>query len=134
MTVSLTKDSIDLGIVTNDAEASLKFYQDVLGFSFHSKGERPGSTTWRLMCGTSMIKIIQHDEKPPTEAAGGGLAGGTGYRYWTMTVSNLDEIVSTCQDAGYNVAVPPLEIQAGVRIAMVEDPDGNWVEFLQMDL
>ena len=48
------------------------------------------------MCGTSMIKIIQHDEKPPTEAAGGGLAGGTGYRYWTMTVSNLDEIVSTC--------------------------------------
>jgi predicted enzyme related to lactoylglutathione lyase len=31
------------------------------------------------------------------------------------------------------VAVPPLEIQAGVRIAMVEDPDGNWVEFLQMD-
>jgi len=38
MTVSLTKESIDLGIVTNDAEASLKFYQDLLGFSFHSKG------------------------------------------------------------------------------------------------
>ena len=38
MTLRISKDSIDLGIVTNDAEASLKFYQDVLGFSFHSKG------------------------------------------------------------------------------------------------
>jgi len=133
MTVSIAKDSIDLGIVTTDAAALVTFYQDVLGFKFHSKGERPGTTTYRLLCGTSMIKILQHDKEPATKAAGGGLQGGTGYRYWTITVNNLDEIISACEEGGYKVAVPALEIQAGVRIAMVEDPDGNWVEFLQMD-
>jgi glyoxylase I family protein len=133
MPVSLAKDSIDLGIVTKDAAPMLAFYQDVLGFTLHSKAERPGSTMHRLMCGTSMVKIVQHDKEPPTEAASGGLQGGTGYRYWTITVDNLDEIVAACEVAGYKVAVPALEIQAGVRISMVEDPDGNWVEFLQID-
>lgn len=33
MTVQLTKDSIDLGIVVRDAEASLAFYRDTLGFT-----------------------------------------------------------------------------------------------------
>ena len=28
------------------------------------------------------------------------------------------------------VVVPPREIRSGVRISIVEDPDGNWVEFL----
>jgi len=39
--------------------------------------------------------------------------------------------VAACQAGGYTVAVAPREIRPGVRIAMVEDPDGNWVEFLQ---
>ena len=33
MPVSLTKDSIDLGIVTNNGEAMVAFYRDVLGFT-----------------------------------------------------------------------------------------------------
>lgn len=134
MTVSLVKDAIDLGIITKNAEAMLAFYQDTLGFRFHSKGERPGSTMYRLMCGNSMVKIVQHDQAPASEAAPGGLQGGTGYRYWTMTVDNLDEIVASCEQAGMKIAVPMLSIQDGVRIAMIEDPDGNWVEFLQIDV
>ena len=133
MAASLTKDSIDLGIITEDAEAMLAFYQGVLGFTLHSTGEHPGSTMYRLQCGTSLVKIVQHDKTPPAKAAGGGLQGATGYRYWTISVDNLDEMVSACQAGGYKVPVGPLEIQAGVRIAMVEDPDGNWVEFLQRD-
>ncbi len=39
MAVELTKDSIDLGIVTRDAEAALKFYRDTLGFK--AIGEMP---------------------------------------------------------------------------------------------
>ena len=31
MGVELTKDSVDVGIVVKDAEASLKFYRDTLG-------------------------------------------------------------------------------------------------------
>ncbi len=57
--------------------------------------------------------------------------GCTGYRYWTITVSNLAELVSACEEAGRTVVVPVTELRPGITIAIVEDPDGNWVEFLQ---
>ena len=63
--------------------------------------------------------------------AGGGPMGGTGYRYWTISVSNLQALVDDCKAGGYRVRVEPTEVRPGVTIAMVEDPDGNWVEFLQ---
>ena len=33
---------------------------------------------------------------------------------------------------GRTVVVKPREIRPGVRISIVEDPDGNWVEFLEV--
>ena len=44
---------------------------------------------------------------------------------------DLDDLVDSCRDQGVTVKVPPQEVRPGVRIAMVEDPDGNWVEFLE---
>jgi catechol 2,3-dioxygenase-like lactoylglutathione lyase family enzyme len=132
MGVALTKDSIDLGIVVTDPEASLAFYRDTLGFS--AAGEMPmpgGGTMYRLMCGTSMIKLVHPAKEPPAKAARGGIPGATGYRYWTISVSNIQELVDACSAAGRKVAVPVTELRPGVTIAIVEDPDGNWVEFLQ---
>jgi len=132
MTVALTKDSIDLGIVVTDPQASLKFYRDTLGFKSAGESPMPGGVTmYRLMCGTSMIKLV-HPAKPPAATAPpGGIAGATGYRYWTISVSNLTEITDDCAAAGYKVVVPVREVMPGLSISMVEDPDGNWVEFLQ---
>lgn len=47
-------------------------------------------------------------------------------------MSNREEIVRECEKAGRKVAIAPREVRPGVRIAMVEDPDGNWVEFLSV--
>jgi predicted enzyme related to lactoylglutathione lyase len=82
------------------------------------------------MCGDSMIKIVIPGKEPPGTAAPGGINGSTGYRYWTISVSNLSEILATCGASGYKVVVPETELRPGLRIGMVEDPDGNWVEFL----
>ena len=131
MGVKLTKDSIDLGIVVSDAEKALAFYRDTLGFEH--VGDMPmggGSTMHRLMCGTSLIKVIS-GSNPPAKAAPGGIQGGFGYRYWTISVSNINEVVEACEKGGYKVAVGVREFRPGVTIAIVEDPDGNWVEFLQ---
>jgi predicted enzyme related to lactoylglutathione lyase len=49
-----------------------------------------------------------------------------------MTISNLTEMVKACVDAGIKVVVPEKEFRPGVHIAIVTDPDGNWVEFLKM--
>lgn len=131
MPVTLAKSAIDLGIVSNNPDAMLGFYRDLLGFNYEGSIDMPGGTTMhRLWCGESLIKILQHKNPPPASAPPGGIQGGTGYRYWTMIVSNIDEIVEECQAAGVNPIVGPVEIRPGVTIAIVEDPDGNWVEFV----
>ncbi|HEV3226630.1 MAG TPA: VOC family protein [Acidimicrobiales bacterium] len=129
MGVQLTKDSIDLGIVTNEPEKSLAFYRDLLGFTDLGQTPMPGGTMQRLGCGSSVIKLVT-TKKPTGPAPGGGIQGAQGYRYWTISVSNLAELVAQCEGAGVKVVVPITELAPGVVIAIVEDPDGNWVEFL----
>ncbi|MEM7340348.1 MAG: VOC family protein [Actinomycetota bacterium] len=134
MGVDLTKDSIDLGIVITDSEASLAFYRDVLGFEHVADTPMPAGmngTMHRLMCGTTLVKLVKLDTVPDARPAPGGLAGATGYRYFTLSVSNLAELTQACEDGGYKVRIGNAEIRPGVSISMVEDPDGNWVEFLQ---
>lgn len=132
MPVELKKTAVDLGIVTNNPEPMLAFYRDTLGFRFEASLDMPGGTTMhRLWCGDSLIKILQHKKETEAGAPPGGIGGGTGYRYFTLTVSNLEDVTTECEKAGYKVAVSVREIRPGVRIAMVEDPDGNWVEFLE---
>ena len=133
MGVALTKDSIDLGIVISDPDASLAFYRDLLGFESVGEMKIPGGTMYRLMCGTSLIKLVHLEKPPAAKAPPGGIPGGYGYRYWTISVSNIEELTESCEAAGYRVAVPVRVFRPGVQIAIVEDPDGNWVEFLQLD-
>ena len=131
MGANLTKDSIDLGIVAKDGPALVAFYRDVLGFEDQGEMPMPGGSMHRLAAGTSVIKIVCPRNAPAAAAPPGGIQGATGYRYWTITVSNLAELVAACEAAGHKVVVPVTELRPGITIAIVEDPDGNWVEFLQ---
>ena len=132
MSLDIKKPGIDLGIITRDAERLLAFYRDLLGLPLEGViPMRTGGTMHRLKAGESVIKIVQLDREPAADAVPGGIPAATGYRYWTMTVSNLQDMVAECQEAGYNVVVPPKDVRPGVTIAIVADPDGNWVEFLQ---
>ncbi len=132
MGIELQKDSIDLGIIVRDGEKAMAFYRDTLGFNHEGDMKMGGgSVMHRLRCGTSLIKVIETGEPLENNPAPGGITGGTGYRYWTISVSNLVELVKECADKGYTVAWEPREIREGVTVAMVEDPDGNWVELLQ---
>ena len=131
MGADLTKDSIDLGIVAKDGAALVGFYRDVLGFEDQGEMPMPGGSMHRLAAGTSVIKIVCLRNTPSASAPPGGIQGATGYRYWTITVSNLPELVAACEAGGHKVVVPVTELRPGITIAIVEDPDGNWVEFLQ---
>lgn len=131
MTARVVKDSVDLGLVSRDAAACVAFYRDVLGLVDLGEGPMPGGTMHRLQCGTSVLKVISLRREPSASAPPGGLRGATGYRYWTVTIDNLEDVVAAVEAAGQRVTVPMTELRPGVTIAMVEDPDGNWVELLQ---
>ena len=131
--IAFTKKAIDLGIVTKDSQKALEFYRDTLGFEYQGDMPIPGGHMYRLLCGDSLIKIVEMKKPPEAEAAPGGLQGATGYRYWTISVNNLSEILAACEAAGYEIPVPDTEIRPGVRIGFVEDPDGNWIEFLNVE-
>jgi len=134
MTVQLAKSAIDLGIVISDSEKSLAFYRDLLGFEHVADTPMPiagGGTMHRLNCGDTLLKLVKLNNDPERQGDG-GIAAATGMRYFTMIVTNLEEIMAACTEAGATIAVPLTEVRPGVTIGMVEDPDGNWVEFVHM--
>lgn len=133
MGVELAKAGVDLGIVISDSERSLAFYCGLLGLEHVADMPMPiggGGTMHRVQCGDSLLKLIALTDTPPA-APGGGIPGALGFRYLTLIVSNLDEIAEQSTEAGVTVAVPVTTIREGVRIMIVEDPDGNWVEFVE---
>ena len=109
----------------------LRFYRDVLGFEPVAARPVPMDIEiTRLMCGESQIKLVSLKEVPTEASPPGGLFGATGIRYWTIWVDDIDEIFSRATVNGAPVAMEITEIRPGVRAAIVEDPEGNWVEFV----
>jgi catechol 2,3-dioxygenase-like lactoylglutathione lyase family enzyme len=123
------KDSLDLGIITNSIQDSLQFYQHILGLEFVEKIPLPFGTMYRLRFGTSDFKLIDPQTKPPKGPI--GLEGQIGFRYVTFVIKNLSELCKELRDKGIEFVFPEKEIRLGVRVAMVKDPDGNIVEFVE---
>ncbi len=125
------KAAIDIGIITNNLQPMLNFYGKQLGLSVESVIDMPGGGVMhRFQAGDSIVKVIETDPKPDLEAAPGGIRGATGYRYWTMHVNDLEGMVASLEAVGAKIVMPVKEIRAGITIAIVADPDGNWVELL----
>jgi len=129
--VKLSKDSIDLGIVISDPVKSLAFYRDLLGMKDDGEMEVRGGRMYRVLCGTSLIKLVKMDREPEGKPVGGGPGRGFGLRYLTIHVNDLRDLVAQLEAKGIKPLVPPSETRPGVVMAMVNDPDGNIVEFLQ---
>jgi catechol 2,3-dioxygenase-like lactoylglutathione lyase family enzyme len=123
------KDSLDLGILASDIKASLNFYQNILGLEFVGISQVWFGTMHRLRFGTSDFKLIEPKTVPPKGAI--GLEKQVGFRYVTFVIRNLSELCAELKAKGIEFALPEKEIRPGVRIAMVKDPDGNIVEFVE---
>jgi glyoxylase I family protein len=127
--MEIAKDSLDLGILVSDINASLKFYQDLLGLKFIEKIPVWFGTMYRLRFGTSDFKLIAPRTMPPKGPV--GLEAQIGFRYVTFVIKNLSAVCAKLQEKGVAFEIPEKEIRPGVKIAMVRDPDGNIVEFVE---
>lgn len=129
--MQVSKDSIDLGIVVTDEKAALAFYRDGLGLEMEGELPLPGGRMYRLKCGTTIIKLLKLNKTPEAKPAPGGPMGGLGLRYFTISVPDIRGLVAQIEAKGIKPTMPVTEFRPGVTIAMVADPDGNTVEFLQ---
>ena len=84
---------------------------------------------YRLRFGTSDFKLIDPSARPPQGLI--GLESQLGFRYVTFVIKNLSDICKELRSKGVVFEVPEKELRPGVRIAMVRDPDGNVVEFVE---
>jgi len=123
------KNSLDIGVIVSDIKASLHFYQNILGLEFIGTTPLWFGTMYRLRFGTSDFKLVEPKTVPPRGAV--GLENQLGFRYVTFVIENLSELCDHLQKTGIEFTLPEKEIRPGVRIAMVKDPDGNIVEFVE---
>ena len=129
--MQVSKDSIDLGIVVTDEKAALGFYRDGLGLEMEGELALPGGRMYRLKCGTTIIKLLKLNKTPTAKPAPGGPMGGLGLRYFTISVPDIRGLMSQIEAKGIKLTMPVTDFRPGVTIAMVTDPDGNTVEFLE---
>ena len=120
---------------------SLNFYSDLIGlpvvseFRIAQAGEAvvsrigEGRMVW-LQYRESFIKLLEMDVTP-TERTPTGLSKAIGYRFITLPVPDIEALMVKMEQAKVPVVVPIVEFDDGVKISMVEDPDGNVIEFVQ---
>jgi hypothetical protein len=79
-----------------------------------------------LRFGESDFKLNEVPNTPPAGPV--GLSAQLGYRYVTFLVKDASGLCRRLQEKNVPFLMPEHESRLGVRLAMVQDPDGNIIE------
>ena len=123
------KQNIDLGIVVSDPTECLHFYRDILGLENTEEITMGLGTLHRLQYCNSDVKLLV--PKEAKQSGPEGLQAQEGIRYFTMVISNIKEVVTKLTEENVPFEIPLTEIRPGTTIAMVRDPAGNVLEFVE---
>lgn len=133
MSVEFSRNAIDVGVVTNNEPAMLSFYQGLLGFADAGEVTLPGfGVLKKLRFGESVLKLLIAERKAEIGATP-SFAARSGFRYLAFEVRDLVGVVRQCRDMGCTILNDVMTLRPGVMAAMVADPDGNAVEFLEIE-
>jgi glyoxylase I family protein len=129
--LELATDQLDLGIVMHDAPAMMHFYGETLGLTLRRSFPMPGiGTRHHFAVGTNSIKLIELDT--PLEPVVASMPWeGSGMRYWTVHISNLDAVMARLVEAGVEPLLGVQQAAPTIRYALVPDADGNCIEFVE---
>jgi catechol 2,3-dioxygenase-like lactoylglutathione lyase family enzyme len=123
---------MQVGIVVKDLAAMTEFYSVILGLPHLDDQPIPGGMLRRFLLGDAGLKLVSFDRDPTSANPPDGMAAGaTGLRYLTIDVGDVAGTVERCTAAGHPVPVPLMEFRPGMPIAIVADPEGNWIELIQ---
>lgn len=107
---------------TGDGAKTLAFYGEVLGFG--DIGAVAGVSRYQV--GTSQLKFTRAGAN--ARFTRGALDAATGMRLWTMWFPDEAALAKRFTDRGY--PAPSFVTTAGIRSALVTDPEGEWVQLV----
>jgi len=140
-----SRTTIDLGIVVSDLKKSLKFYRDGLGMTPAGSFDVPGDVAKGagltdgaglhvevLVLGggesATRLKLLEFPKAKKADDA--YIGSGLGVRYLTLVVADLDPVLERMRAASIPIVPGGPATLGSVAIALVRDPDGNFVEFV----
>jgi glyoxylase I family protein len=116
-------------IVPRNAEKTIDFYVNILGFRIKSRNEvkmPPMREVIYLELGDTVIEIISVDDpKPKSETA-----WAIGYRGIALEVEDMTTAVDYLQSKGIAIVLKPVDLGDSFR-GEIRDPDGLILELRQ---
>ena len=131
--ITTPRIAIDVGIIVTNMERSLRFYHDLIGLTIVAEITTTLIGKGRMVQlkhGKSLIKLVEL-ENVPSRQGSPDIGMGLGYRYITLLVFSINKIMTKLGQETVAIVVPVTQLNNGATIAMVTDPDGNIVEFVQ---
>ena len=133
------------GFVVSDLEKSLAFYRDILGMKIVREMERTGAPISQIV-GYENAHLrgvhVGFDEGPTLElifyvvppaaerpTVERSVLGGT---HLAMNVDDIDETYRHIMSNGGRKLNPPATLEPGRRACYLQDPDGNWLELVEL--
>ena len=121
---------VHFGIHADDPERAIKFYSDLLGWTF-TRWSGPGEY-WMVKTGS--------DDQPGINGGlmkrmgPGPVAGQPVTSYvWTVDVTEIDNQITKACELGAEIAVPKMPIPGVGWLAYVKDTEGNLFGMMQDD-
>lgn len=114
-------ERIGIRLGVRDANAHRRFYAVALGLP--DVPEEGGDS---FLCGDSVILVEKADDVMPDP-----ILEGSGFRYITIQIRDVDEEHSTILSRGGREGRAPQTLGKVARISFLRDPDGNWIEISQ---
>ena len=134
-----------IGIVVGDLKVSLQFYRDLIGFQDAPIDEETGPFLDGLLdmpdTRIQTVKLAGEDSttsiellcfKSPSPTASTPL-NAIGLTHVALNVSDLDELYTRLSDAHVPFNTPPRVSPDGcVKVAFCQDPDGTFIELVEL--
>jgi lactoylglutathione lyase len=118
---------LGVGIVSATPDRLVDFYAGCLGFEPLKPIVFPSGAVHRLRAGSSILRVFQPGAEPEA-ARTDRFDAVSGVRYFTLVVDDVQAVLDACRAFGLDTADNPTQTGPGSYLAMIQDPEGNWIE------
>ena len=146
--VEFSRSTVDFGIVCSDVSKSVAFYRDVVGLTEIQGFDVPAQLgadaglvdhkdlSIRVMVAedspsATRVKLMEIKDAPGRKIDNDFIHTSLGMSYTTFWVKDINVSLKRCETHDVKLlAKSPVALPNGIFLAVVRDPDGNFVELV----